>query len=252
MANPPETWTHTDTALVEHLAAGVRRCASGDWTSGTAASQVDAFRAVLADTCMAISGLVTQPRVRIDESRQTAVADIRPEPGIRRDHTAAAGRLYGTYKAFQLLDDGGFAGGIETRATGDAAGFLAGIAIVTVIAVGGVAIGFCAERAAQVIDRQLKRREDTRRLMATHVAALKVIQEHQKREDAAGRPLPIDSASESVLRELSAQQRAVLTAKEEPLATFIPKATEVGLKSFGAGAAMVVALVAGYWLVKGK
>lgn len=252
MANPPETWTHTDTALAEHLAAGGRRCASGDWTSGTPAAQVDAFRAVLADTAMTISGLVTLPRVRVDESRQTAIADIRPEPGARRDHLAAAGRLYGTYKAFQLLDDGGFAGGLETRATGEAAGFLVGVAIVTVIAVGGVAIGFCAERASQVIDRQLKRREDTRRLMATHVSALQVVQEHQQREDAVGHQLPLDAASDAVLKELSAQQRAVLAAKEEPLARFIPKAPEVGLKSFGAGAAMVVVLAAGYWLLKGK
>lgn len=252
MAPAPETWEHTDTALAEHLSAGLRRCGSGDWSSGSDASRVDAFRAVLADSCMTISGLVTAPRLRVDESRQLAIADIRPEPGMRNDHLVAAGRLYGTFKTFQRLDDGGFAGGLVTRASGDAAGFLAGVAVVTVIAVGGIAIGFCAERAAQIIDRQLKRREDTQRLMATHVAALNVVQQHQQREEEAGKPLPIDSATESVLRELSAQQRGILESRDEPLASLVPVAPEVSIKSFGAGAALVAALGAGYWLLKGK
>lgn len=92
---------------------------------------------------------------------------------------------------------------------------------VTAILAGGAAYLaaaiYCADRAAQIIDRQLLRREDTRRLLALDAKAQDVQAAHAAREVAAGKPLPLDDAERAVLSMLADQGRAIAGKREAPM-----------------------------------
>jgi hypothetical protein len=225
------TWLHRDAALALSVEWAHARASGGDWVSGTPAQRTDHLRALIAETAAAIGYLAGTVLVVQGESGSTCSIDVRPQPGTSQERLAAAGRLYATWRVLQMVDDGGTEGGLETQAQPDTAALLPAVAIVAIVVVGAIAIGYCANQAAQIIDRKLARDEQSRRLVASHAAALKAVEQHQTREDEAGRTLPIDSATQQVLNSLKAEQDAIVSRKEEPFAPFVPGSisTKVGL-----------------------
>jgi len=93
----------------------------------------------------------------------------------------------------------------ESRQVAEA-GILPILAAVAVGLAAGAAIGFVVDYAAHVIDNELARRSDERKLLAAHAQALTVIDRHVAREEKAGRALPLDDASRAVLGQLGEQQ----------------------------------------------
>lgn len=242
------TWTHRDDALPEHLESGHNRSRVGDWQSGPLSSRVDAFRAVVADTAAAMAWFVGTTRLVNSETGAKAIYVVSPQTGTPRDRVAVAGRLYATFKVFQVTNDGGIDGDIVTTAQTESAGFLAGVAIVAVVAFGAAALGFAAHEAAIVVDRQLARNEDTRRMMQAHVKVLELVHQHQQREEQAGKSLPVDAATQQALAALGQQQSAIIAKREEPFPSPWPKSTNPldGVS----GTALVAAAIAGYFLLR--
>lgn len=216
-------WTHYDPMMAAHAAAGRVRAATGDWESGPLSQRVDEFRAALAETCWAMGSLAGA----VNYVGEQLEIDLRPQASP--DRVEAAGRLYWTYRTLQLCDGGGLSGGIDTSASVPTeTGALPAAAIVAIVAVGVVGVGYCAYQASSVIDRQLARRERSRRLMQAHEEAMKIVEAHLERERAAGKQLPLDAASKEVLGALRAQQEAVLAEPEQPYEPFLPRAVSTG------------------------
>lgn len=240
MADP--VWTHRDNSLAASCAQARVVARAGAWSTPDAPRL---FRAILAETAGAISWFSGRQQVVVNESGTVAVLTL-TGASAPRERLAVSGRLYST---LEVLRRG--APPPQSFATGDApevSGLLPAVGIVLVSIVGAVALAYCAHETAAVIDRQLSRQEGTRKLMAQHVAALEAVEAHQKREQAAGKALPLDAATERVLDALESEQRQVLAQREEPFGSFLP---DFGSKSglMGSAWALVAAFAAG-WIVK--
>jgi hypothetical protein len=216
------TWTHRDAALAVSAEWAHSRAAIGDWTSGTPSQRVDHLRALIAESAAAIGYFAGTVMILPRETGPICSINLRPRPETSPERLALAGRLYATWRILQMTDDGGADDGLETQAQPDTAALLPAVAIVAISVVGAIAIAYCAHQASVIIDRQLARNEQTRRLIASHAAALKAVEGHQSREEAAGRSLPIDAATKQVLESLKAAQQTVVAQREEPMAPFLP------------------------------
>jgi hypothetical protein len=223
-----DTWLHRDSALAVSVEWAHSRAANGDWASGSPAQRTDHLRALIAETAAAIGYFAGTVMVVPRETGAVCSIDLRPRPETPQDRLAVAGRLYATWRALQMTDDGGAEGGLETQSSPDTAALLPAVAIVAIAVIGAVAIGYCANQAAQIIDRQLLRSEQSRRLVAVHAAALKAVEQHQTREDEAGRSLPIDAATQQFLDSLKTAQESVIARREEAFESFVPKSIASG------------------------
>lgn len=238
-------WTHRDPSIMISLEWAHARCRDGDWLSGTPSERMDHFRALLAETASAIGWFVgsrfVEPSevgsklfVNLDVSAlATGAANRSPE------RYAVASSLYET---FVTLRDGdpGVESDFETRAHADTSALLPIVAIVSVSIAGAAAIAYCAYHAATIIDRQLSRGESSKRLMASHVALLEILNAHQKREESAGKMLPLDAASKAAITGLQQQNSSI--SSENPYPTMIPNSvSSVGMTS----ASVIVAILAG-------
>ena len=190
--------------------------------------RVDEFRGVLADSCWWMAELSgTCTITDRGEMGRAADVDLRPARNVSPERLEAAGRLYATFRVLQTEDGGGIDGGITTAASSDA-GALPAVAVVAIVAVGAVAVGYCAHQASYVVDRQLSRREDSRRLLHTHEIAVQAIEAHVAREKAAGKRLPLDPATKSVLGNLRGVQEQIISRDEQPFEPFIPRTVSTG------------------------
>ncbi len=245
------TWTHRDNALAVSVEWAHSRAEGGDWVSGTPAQRVDHLRALIAETAAAIGHLAGSVMTVQRETGPVCVIDVRPRPGTAAERLDAAGRLYATWRVLQSTDDGGADEGLETQAQPDTAALLPAVAIVAIAVVGAVALAYCANQAATLIDRQLARSEQSRRLVATHAAALRAVEQHQAREDAAGATLPIDAATKTVLESLTTAQQAVVATREEAFPSFIPSSVSSTASSIlGAAPWILGGLVLAYVALK--
>ena len=123
------------------------------------------------------------------------------------------------------------------------------------IAACAVASILIAQSAGEVIDRQLTRSEDTKRLLASQASAVQVLIDHAAREDKEGRAIPFTDAERAVINSLQGVQMKIAEKRQEPLPTpFAGAASTIGgaAKAIKEGIEELVpdALAAGaaYWL----
>jgi hypothetical protein len=219
---PADTWLHRDAGLAVSVEWAHSRALLGDWTSGTPAQRIDQLRALVAETAAAIGYYAGTIRTVQREGGAVCLIDVRPQPGTPAERLGVAGRLYETWRVLQVTDDGGAENGLETQAQPDTAALLPAVAVVAIAVAGAVALGYCANQAAALIDRHLARTEQSRRLMQVHVTALKAVEQHQAREEQSGTSLPLDAATKTVLESLKSAQQAVVERREEPFPSFWP------------------------------
>jgi len=112
-----------------------------------------------------------------------------------------------------------------------------------------------AQSAGDVVDRQLTRSEDTKRLLASQASAVQVLVAHAEREDKEGRAIPFTDAERAVINSLQGVQMKIAEKRQEPLPTpFAGAANAIGgtAKAIKEGIEELVpyALAAGaaYWL----
>lgn len=80
-----------------------------------------------------------------------------------------------------------------------------------------VASVLIAHVTADVVDRQLIRSEDTKRLVAAQASAVQVVLNHLQREEKAGASLPYDEAELLTLESLLKTQRRIAEKRQTPL-----------------------------------
>lgn len=133
--------------------------------------------------------------------------------------------------------------------------------IVWVIGIAACAIAsiVIAQTASEVIDRQLTRSEETKKLLGTQAHAVDILIHHAAREDEQGKPIPYSDAEIATMNDLLKAQTIIAEKREKPLPSPFAGATET-LGSLGktlkAGLedALPWVLAAGgaYWLFTSK
>ena len=87
------------------------------------------------------------------------------------------------------------------------------------IAACAIASVLIAQVAGDVVDRQLTRSEDTRRLISVQSSAVEIVMRHSQREDEQGTRIPYDEAELRVLESLLKIQREIVDKRQAPLPT---------------------------------
>jgi hypothetical protein len=105
----------------------------------------------------------------------------------------------------------------EESETGAWPVLLIGVVAVAGIAASAVAIIYCAQMAAAVIDRKLTEEARTQRLLATQTQAVAILNQHAERERAEGRLIPWSSQEQQVLDTLNGVQHEIARQTHEPL-----------------------------------
>jgi hypothetical protein len=251
------SWRHTDPRgpLVRAVTEALGRAARLEWNADASAlsssTRAADLRALVLATAFVSMRLST---VREVMSAGDATMTI-PVVGTYStdERRNAAGALWATWS---LLSDNPQPAAARIATNGDGAAtneagnpLLAAVAIV-VGAVVAVAVGvYVVQKAAEVVDRQLARREETQRLIASQGSALKLLAMHAKLEEAAGRELPLTDAERQELANLQAIQNAIAGKSETGLPSPIPKGSDIGQ---GLGFGAVLAAIAAWFLLAEK
>jgi len=248
---PRGQWVHVDASgLPRAIADGYARALSGDWQSGSAAARRRSFRALLVERAalMAeLAGTITEPT----SSAVPLVLDPTPRPDAVPERAWAARVLYQTPLVLAESLQGEQA--LTTEAQSDT-GALPAIAVVAIVVVSAVAVAYCADRAAEVIDRKLSRDADARALMQVDAQTMQIVRDHVEREQEAAQALPLDDASRTALETLRERQKVLLDRSPKPLrgpvsslADSLSQNSSAALGGFGVG--LGLALVAGLLIV---
>jgi hypothetical protein len=88
------------------------------------------------------------------------------------------------------------------------------VAGTTALAAGGL---YAVQKASEIIDRHLRRREETKKYVANIAAAVDINMRHAEAEERTGRMLPLTDAEKRILDMLEAQGKAIASSKEAPL-----------------------------------
>lgn len=255
------TWTHS--ALVadvlnQDAANGLvraKRTGSG-WTQGSMVQRVNDLRAYLALSAWTAARLAGRAAITGPPGEGgLAEADPRPLPSAKAERARAASALLRTQQllAARLVVEGDLqplTTDLRTEHKAEETQLVPLAAAAIAVGALGVAAAYAyvAHQAAQVIDRQLQRREKTARLIETDARLVELTHDHVSREQQAGRQLPLDEATKEAMRILEARQKQLL--KDEPelksglekLGGSIPFKVGAGI-----GLGLVALVIAGVW-----
>jgi hypothetical protein len=209
---------------------------------GKGSSSVRALRALAVMSAYVVEELRTQGVREPPEGQVRVLAnDWRASLYPTRGHAIAAARVARTW---QLIPDPGThtyyacntVDGLPADLVGPALrqeaetetgawpALLIGVVAVAGIAAAAVAVIYCAQMAATVIDRKLTEEARTQRLLATQTQAIALVNQHAERERAAGRVIPWSPQEQQVLDTLNGVQRDIARQTHEPLPNPFPGA----------------------------
>lgn len=241
-------WVHSDPDLGAMVTEGYNRALTGDWSSGTIARRMRAFRALLLERTYLIAHLAGVIKAEPSDS-----VGLRIDPQIRAsvapERKAAAQALYNTAyllsrETWREPTEEGFA----TESTVDVAGWPLVVAV-AVIAAG--AIAYCAHQAAKVIDRQLARKADLAKLAQADAQTMQVVRAHVDRETKAGKRIPLDDASKRALEALSQRQQAIAQKVLPPMGRGIelPSIGKATAAAAGIGLGLLLGIAAAAYFI---
>lgn len=251
---PAGQWVHVDAAGINAaIAEGYERALNGDWQSGSARGRLRAFRGLVVERAaiMAeLAGSIIEPTA----SAVPLILDPTPRADAVPERAWASSVLYQTAQVLELETRS--AGALTTEGQGDT-GALPAIAVVAIVVVSAVAVAYCADRAAEVVDRHLSRRADLQSLSQVDAQVMQVVRAHLEHEQEMGEPLPLDDASKAALEVLREKQGEVLSrhppALRGPvssLADSVSQNSTAALGGFGLGVGLLL-LAALYFGRKG-
>lgn len=252
-------WVHAATVasvLTGDAEAGLRRALERDWTSGTPVARVNQFRAYLAMSAWTAARMAGQGVVQgAGGEAMTARAAPNPLPSAPVDRSRIATALIRTQQllAARLVVEGDAlpqVGDLRTEHEAEETSLAPlAVAAIAVAAVGiSAAYAYVAHQAAQVIDRQLARREATARLVETDARLVELAHDHAKRETDAGKSLPLDAATKEAMRILEARQKELLKQEPELKSGLEKLGGSVPFKvGAGIGIGLVFAALAAVW-----
>ena len=208
------SWNHTDRrGLQRAFLEASKRAEALDWTSGSLAARVSDLRAlVLASVYLGARLAGVQPVTRIVGEKTVVSLDVRGELAFA--DTAHRDAFVTLGKTWKLVAQPVKAGKpppenlvtIEGERAPSDAGFLPVLVAFAVGMAAGTAFAFVVDYASNIIDRELGRWSDERKLLATHAQVLALVDRHVAREEKAGKSLPLDAATAAALGQLGEAQ----------------------------------------------
>jgi hypothetical protein len=238
-------WVYDDREGVQRtIDLGLMRAQSGDWVNGTLGERTRAFNGWLLERARLMAGFWGEVSIKPDNS------EVYIYPGMIREvpneRSAAAITLYRTVAILEAEDRVNspnietISGGHETAEVG--AWPL--IAAAVIVSVGqAVAIAYCAEKAAELIDRHLARNAKLNQLIQRDAAVLDLAKQHQEAEAKAGKQLPLDPVTKSALKSLLEQQEILIKEKESPLNPILPKIPDMPDLGKGMGVGVLAGVI---------
>lgn len=258
MAEPSYIWTHSDRRrLIPAIFAGYMRAVKHEWAGDASrvseGTRIADLRALMAGSAFLIAAYskkesdIAARELReggepptIGWPTEISLPSTTPEDYANQDRLNAARALSNTWGLLAVSAAGQPAPGsllTNYKTVDDSRPLQASTGILPVLVVAGVvvvaAIGIAAQTATiiyasqiagEVIDRELARKEETRRMMAAHAEALKVLAEHSDREKAQGKTIPFSEGELAVLKTLGLVQVEIAKKIEKPLPrTNLPK-----------------------------
>lgn len=236
-------WVYEDKlGLNQAVVLGMQRAGSGDWSSGSIGERARAFNGFLLQNAKVMGqawGEVTQNPEK---------PEVYIYPGKLREVPQDQQRLaIGLYRSIWILANEAIRDGDNISsyyAPGEAAdvGGWPIIAAAAIVAVGQtVAIAYCAQQVAVIVDRHLSRKADLQKLIQRDKAVLDLAGKHQEAELKAGKQLPLDPVTKAALDSLIQQQESIVRKQETPLQSPLPNLPSLGslatpVSSFGLGA----------------
>jgi hypothetical protein len=216
-------WIHRDSSIAEAIQEGYDRCAQNDWSTGTVAQRSRAFLGLLAERSMLMASVGGSLEPNPAEGF-AALINPSPLPTTTGERRQLVRALYATAAIFSVREQADTH--VETNTQISETGIViawpvAAVAIAVVVA-GAAAIAYCASQVSQIVDRQLSRSEDAQRLASKDAELMKLIREHQEREQKAGKQLPLSEPQKMALQGLLDQQHAIVTKQEGSLDSGLP------------------------------
>lgn len=253
----PLVWSHTDTDPPTAVQETFRIAKSGAWASIDQPTRTRYVRMLVALTLQA--GLMKSSPPRPDGPEGRIQYDAyRPDMYPDRASLEIGSTLLRSL--LMLPQPGQYAvqsvrteDGNEPVLHGPIGVFETGVPLVIWVvglAACTVASVLIAKVAGDVIDRELTRREDTRKLVAAQAAAVQVVLNHLEREDRQGARIPYDDMEMTLLESLLKTQRKIAEQRQAPLPTPFAGAAQsldnaIGKVGAGLGAIVPIAVAGG-------
>lgn len=158
----------------------------------------------------------------------------------------------GKYQVEDILtEDGGDTFYRGTPVEVDTGAFPLAVWIVGAVAC-TVAAVLIAKVAGDVVDRQLTRSEDTRKLISSQASAVELVLKHAEREEKAGRSLPWEEAELMTIESLLNTQRRIAEKRNGPMPTPFggaAKSLDSAMGKVGTGLGVAVPLAIAGWIL---
>lgn len=230
--------TNDKLGLQNTVDLGLDRAQSGDWVSGSMGIRVRAFNGWLLERARLMAGFWGEVKVN-PEGTEVYIypGQLRPVSDERKEAAIAL------YRTVWVLAESNRQSGVNLQTNilppSEDVGAWPLIAAAAIVAVGqAVAIAYCVEKAAEILDRELARRDDLKQLVQRDKQVLDLAKQHQEREEKAGKQLPLDPVTKDALKAIIKQQNDIVNKIETPLQSRIPTLAQITpqASAFGIGA----------------
>ncbi len=219
------TWSHTESDRWNTSRAALEAARNGTWESLDAATRVRYLRMLLLLTHQAGQMTAAAPHPRGPEA--PAEYGIY-QPGQYRDRQSLeiASTVLRTPQL--VLPTGSYVVKSATTVDGEGAvtegdeqtfdvGALPVVVWVLGVAACAIASIVIAQMGLDVIDRQLTRSEDTKRLLGSQASAVEILANHARREDEAHKAIPFSAEEIAVINSLQSVQLKIAEKRQTPL-----------------------------------
>ena len=260
------TWSHTESDPPKTATAAVQAAQSGAWESLDAPTRLRYLRILIILSLQA--GLMTNKAPR--RGPEAPVEYGKYEPGQYRDQqsleiasvvlrTPQLVLPTGSYTVRSVQTTEGLGAVTEGEGQPFEVGALPVLIWVLGIAACAIASIAIAQIGGDVIDRELTRSQDTKRLLGSQASAVQVLMDHGAREDKAGHAIPFTDTELAVISNLAKVQTTIAEKRQTPLPSpFAGAAESLGnaAKTITSGledlAPWAVAAGVAYWFFTSK
>lgn len=219
------TWSHTENDPATTAPAAIEAARNGAWASLDAATRLRYLRLLLLMTHQVGQMTSTPPRPRGPEG---PVEYGIYQPGQYRDRQSLeiASTVLRTPQL--VLPAGAYSVRSATTIDGEGVvtegdeqtlevGALPVVVVVIGIAACAIASVVIAQMGLDVIDRQLTRSDDTKRLLGSQASAVEILANHAKREEQSGKAIPYSAEEIEVVNGLQKTQLKIAEQRQTPL-----------------------------------
>ena len=219
------TWAHTESNPQTTARAALKAAQGGDWEHLDAPTRLRYLRMLLLLSMQAGQMTRQGPRPRGPEAPIEygifQASQFRDQESLELASTVLRTPQLVLPSGSYAVRSAKTSDGDEALTEGDPQPFDVGAIplVIWVLGIAACAVAsiVIAQSVGDVVDRQLTRSEDTKRLLASQASAVQVLIDHAGREDKEGRAIPFTDAERAVINSLQGVQMKIAEKRQEPL-----------------------------------